>query len=136
MGAKMGSSFNFRVAKGVRVRVSSKGVRTSIGSRGARVHIGGGRGPAFSTSAGPFTYYTSLGGARSSASRSHATAKASYRQALAHADKAEQARVLADAFNAILDLHNHDFPPASKPVAPAPLRSTRMPSARATRWRH
>jgi hypothetical protein len=55
--------FSFKVAPGVRIRASSRGIRTSVGPRAARVHFGSGR-TAFSSGAGPVSFYTSLGGGR------------------------------------------------------------------------
>lgn len=109
--------FSFKVAPGVRVRASSRGVRASVGPRAARVHFGSG-GVGVSTGAGPVSLYSSLGGGRR-AGKSRASVAAQQRR-LAAADKAEQARELADAFQAILNLHRADFSPAQRPQAPAP----------------
>lgn len=120
--------FSIKLAPGVRVRASSRGIRTSLGPRAARVHIGGGRA-GFSTGVGPVGFYTSLGGGRRGGTSGPRTSPAvayqrqlaaQQRQAVA-AQRAEQARELADAFLRILNLHRAGFPPASPPVAPAPL---------------
>lgn len=112
--------FSVRIAPGVRVRASSRGVRTSIGPRAARVHVGGGR-TGFSTGVGPLTYYTSAGSSRRPSSRTGtATANRQLASAARAADKVEQARVLADALDAVLNVHREEFADASRPVAPPP----------------
>lgn len=50
----------FKVAPGVRIRLTGRGVRASIGPRVARVHIGAG-GPGVSTGAGAVSLYHRLG---------------------------------------------------------------------------
>lgn len=114
--------FSVKLAPGVRVRASSRGVRTSLGPRAARVHVGAGR-TGFSTGVGPVGYYTSVGGSRrrsgggtGAANRQLATAT----KAAATQEKAEEARRLADALTAVLDVHRADFPPAGRPIAPPP----------------
>jgi hypothetical protein len=114
--------FSVRLAPGVRVRASSRGVRTSLGPRVARVHVGGGR-TGFSTGVGPVTYYTRGGGGRrrtSSPRTGTATAQRQLAAANRAAEKADQARALLNALDAILNLHREEFPPAQRPVAPAP----------------
>ncbi len=116
----------FRVAPGVRVRLTSSGVRTSIGPRGARVHIGGGYRPGVSTGAGPFTLYHSIGSTRKrpSSAGAHRPAAASAAAAAANtprqtaSSKAEEAREMAAAFEAIEGLHRHPVDPVAAPVAP------------------
>ncbi|WP_442914464.1 DUF4236 domain-containing protein [Kribbella sp. NBC_01484] len=111
--------FSVKLAPGVRVRASSRGVRTSLGPRVARVHVGAGR-TGFSTGVGPVGFYTSAGRGRS---RSASTAAAN-RQLVAAvrqqvvADKAAEAKALADALVAITEIHRAEFPPAARPIAP------------------
>lgn len=115
--------FSIRLAPGVRIRASSRGVRTSLGPRVARVHVGGGR-TGFSTGVGPVTYYTSGSRARRRTSSSRRAGSATAQRQLAAAnraaEKAEHARALLNALDAILNLHREEFPPAQRPVAPAP----------------
>lgn len=108
------AGFSFRVAKGVRIRVSSRGVRTSVGPRAARVHFGSGR-TGVSTGAGPVGFYTSLGGGRRGSGRSSSVA--SYQRSMAQAGKATQARQLNDTFQHILNVHRAEFAPAQQPIA-------------------
>ena len=115
--------FSVKLAPGVRVRASSRGVRTSIGPRAARVHVGAGR-TGFSTGVGPVGYYTSAGGStrRSSGGGTAAANRqlvAAQRQAAAQ-DKAAEAQRLADALEKVLNVHRAEFPPAKRPLAPAP----------------
>lgn len=126
--------FSVRIAPGVRVRASSRGIRTSFGTRAARIHVGAGR-TGFSTGAGPFTYYTNVGGskrkrrsvARSRAASTPRTASASTAASrsttrttitLAQANKQQEASRLRDAFEAITTIHQETFAPAQKPLAP------------------
>ncbi|WP_277455419.1 DUF4236 domain-containing protein [Janibacter sp. DB-40] len=104
--------FYFRVAPGVRVRLTGRGVRTSLGPRAARVHVGAG-GPGVSTGAGPVSYYHGLGGSRPR--RRGSTGQRS--RSLAAATKAEQAEQIARAIDAVLELHRPHFPPAERPEA-------------------
>lgn len=104
--------FYFRVAPGVRVRLTGRGVRTSLGPRAARVHVGAG-GPGVSTGAGPVSYYHGIGGSRPR--RRGSTGQRS--RSLAAATKAEQAEQIARAIDAVLELHRPHFPPAERPEA-------------------
>ncbi|WP_338751889.1 DUF4236 domain-containing protein [Janibacter alittae] len=104
--------FYFRVAPGVRVRLTGRGVRTSIGPRAARLHVGAG-GPGVSTGAGPVSHYHGLHGSRSR--RRGSTGQRS--RSLAAATKAERAEQIAAAIDAILQLHRPRFPPAQPPLA-------------------
>lgn len=110
----------FRVAPGVRVRLTSSGVRTSIGPRSARVHIGGGYRPGVSTGAEPFTLYHSIGGSRKrpSAAGSHRPVAASGSPRPSGSAKAAEAGESAAAFDAIANLHRHPVDPVAPPVAP------------------
>jgi hypothetical protein len=114
--------FSIRLAPGVRVRASSRGIRTSVGPRAARIHVGGGR-TGFSTGVGPVGYYTSVGGSRrrsrSSTGSVNRQLAASARQQAA-VDKAGQAQQLAEALQAITEIHREEFPLATRPVAPPP----------------
>ena len=112
--------FSFKVAPGVRIRASSRGVRTSVGSRSARVSFGAGR-TSISSGVGPVSFSTSLGRSRAgSRSGGRQPSIASYQRQLAAAQKAEEAQSLAAAFQEILDVHRAEFPPAVRPIAPAP----------------
>ena len=113
--------FYFRVAPGVRVRLTGRGVRTSLGPRAARVHVGAG-GTGVSTGAGPVSYYHGLGGPRRSrpSSTGHGPSSTGQRsRSLAAATKAERAEAIAGAIEEILALHREDFAPAQHPVAAA-----------------
>ena len=115
--------FSVKVAPGVRVRASSRGVRTSLGPRVARVHVGGGR-TGVSTGVGPISYYSSSGRGRPGSSSSQRRGSASAQRQLAAAsraaEKADQARALLSALDAIKHLHRAEFSPAQPPVAPTP----------------
>jgi hypothetical protein len=131
------------MAPGVRVRASSRGVRTSIGPRAARVHFGSGRN-GVSTGAGPVTYYTGLGGSTRRSSRAAtptgtATANRQLAAASRALEKAEEAQRLAEALQAILNVHRGEFGAAQRPVAPEPpgvdvavIRQAHMKRAKAT----
>lgn len=117
----------FKLAPGVRVRVTSHGVRTSVGPRAARVHVGGGYRAGVSTGAGPVTLYHSVGGTRRrrprTASSGHgrsgsAASVAAYHRQAAAASKSSQAQELAAAIEALQSLHRHPVEPVSPPVAP------------------
>ncbi len=117
----------FKLAPGVRVRVTTRGVRTSLGPRAARVHVGGGYRPGVSTGAGPVTLYQSVGGSRrrrSPGGSGHggragasATVAARQRQAAAAARSSEAER-LAAAIASLQSLHRDPVEPVSHPVAP------------------
>ena len=109
--------FSVKLAPGVRVRASSRGVRTSIGPRAARMHVGSGR-TGVSTGVGPVSLYSGVGG---SSRRRTGTASVNRQLAAARAaDKAQQAIHLADALEAITNLHRERFAQARPPVAPKP----------------
>jgi hypothetical protein len=111
--------FSFKVAPGVRIRVSSKGVRTSPGPRSGQVRAGGG-GNGSPAATGPGALYTSMDAARRSSpdESNHSSVATTQRQVRA-AEKAQQAQELAYAFNTIMNLHRESYPPAQSPVAPA-----------------
>lgn len=120
---------------GVRIRVSKRGLRASVGPRIARVHFGGGRS-GISSGLGPLGIYTSLRsnrkshrrrskpqrrsspGSASIAARQRAMAQAK-RQAEREA-RDEQIRSLSQALVALISLHEQEFPPAMRPIAPPP----------------
>jgi len=125
--------FSIKLAPGVRVRASSRGLRTSVGPRAARIHVGAGR-TGFSTGIGPVGFYTSAGSGRRSGGggRSTTSAQVAYQrqlaaqqQAAAQGEKAALAQQLADAFLRILALHQVEFPPAQRPLAPEPAAPDR-----------
>lgn len=120
----------FRVAPGVRVRVSSRGVRTSLGPRAARLHVGGGYRPGVSTGAGPVTLYHGIGGSKRrrprTASTSHGAPQATpatYHRQAQVAAKAGQAQQIQAALVEIGNLHRHAPTKVTEPVAgpPAPV---------------
>jgi hypothetical protein len=119
--------FSIRLAPGLRISASSRGLRTSIGPRSARLHLGAGA-PGFSTGAGPVSFYTSLGAGRG---RRRPSATAYQRQLAAQAtltanlERVQHARMLAESFQRLLNLHRVDFPPARPPFAPAPAQPDR-----------
>jgi hypothetical protein len=117
----------FKLAPGVRVRVTTRGVRASLGPRAARVHVGGGYRPGLSTGAGPVTLYHSVGRTRHSqphpARRSSASipsAAGSRRSTVGQAAPARAAETAGavDSVRAIESLHRHSPPPVQPPVAP------------------
>ncbi|SCF19951.1 hypothetical protein GA0074696_3373 [Micromonospora purpureochromogenes] len=123
--------FSIKLAPGVRIRASSRGIRTSLGPRAARVHVGAG-GAGFSSAVGPVGFYTSLGGGRGGSRSGRRPSAAAYQRQVAiqqrqavQAQRAEEARHLAQAFLRILDLHRVDFPVATRPVAPQPAAPDR-----------
>ena len=137
--------FSVKLAPGVRVGVSSHGVRAGIGPRIARVHVGTGR-TGFSSGLGPFSVYGAVGGkgrrksshtsgGRGSGRPSGAALErqaAAARRAQAEADKAREAQRLAAIFQEIISLHQHDFPPVERLVAPMP----QLPDPNAVREWH
>ena len=122
--------FSVKLAPGVRVRASSHGVRVGVGPRIARVHVGTSGRTGFSSGVGPFSVYTSVGGQkrRSGQARSNRTSQAALqrqaaaaRRAQAEADKAREARRLAEVFHEIQDVHKQEFPPVQRPLAQPPV---------------
>jgi hypothetical protein len=133
--------FSVKLAPGVRVRASSRGVRVGVGPRIARVHVGTSGRTGFSSGAGPFSVYTSVGGhkRRPSQTRSKGPSQAALqrqaaaaRRAQAEADKAREARRLAEILHEIQDVHKQEFPPLQRPAAPPPV----MPDPGQVRARH
>lgn len=121
----MGFGMSFKLAPGVRIRVSNRGVRTSVGPRAARVHIGGGR-TGISSGVGPFTFYNSLGSTtppRTAPLPGGGSTRANLaelqRQAAA-ADRDEAIRSVMALERSLLTLHLHEFAPATRPVLPSP----------------
>lgn len=130
--------FYFRLAPGVRLRVTSRGVRTSVGPRLARLHFGAG-GTGISTGAGPVSYYAGFSHRRPSATLGRGSAglvTAASGPNAGEAKRAEAARLDAD-FRSILTLNEVTFPPARRPMAPPPfpadydkLRTARLVEAK------
>lgn len=117
----MGLGFSFKVAPGVRVRVSSRGIRTSVGPRAARAHVGAGR-PGVSTGAGPVSLFADLDGPTRRSS-TPPPEKTSARQLAAQeraAEKEQEAARLSTAIAALRSLHQADFLEAERPVAAPP----------------
>lgn len=115
--------FGFRLAPGVRLRVSSRGVSAGLGPRIARVHVGT-RGVGVSSGLGPISGYTSLtsgrGGTYSTGSGWTQTAE---RQAQREERRRAKEQVLAaarDDVERIDNLHRVHFPPAARYTVPAP----------------
>ena len=92
--------------------MSSRGVRAGVGPRVARVHVGGGYRAGFSTGAGPFTAYHSVGGRRRAPSR------AKRRRSARTAGSGNYRAQLQDDLKQILYLHRGSFPAVQAPVAP------------------
>jgi hypothetical protein len=85
------------------------------------VHVGGGR-TSLSTGVGPVSFYTSGGSRRrTSSSRGTSPSIATLQRQAAAAQKAEEAQRLAAIFSEILSVHQQEFPPAQRPVAPPPV---------------
>lgn len=129
----MGFGVGFRVADGMRFRVTRRGPRVSLGPRISRVHLGGGR-PAVSTGAGPVTLWHTLsgGGAPSRGGPSGANAKqAAWRRARHHLDR-------------LLHAHEAQWALATRPVVepPSPVeraavrRELRRAAVRDLPWWH
>lgn len=126
---------SLKVMPGVRIRVSKRGLRTSVGPRIARVHVGGGRA-GISSGVGPVGTYSSLGSSHrnhshrsqplrrsSPGSASIATQQRAMAQATRQAERdarEEQIRQLSHALVALISIHEQDFPPATRPIAPPP----------------
>ena len=100
--------FFFRVAPGVRLRFTSTGMRVGLGPRAARLHIGDG-GLGVSTGAGPFAYYHSLSGRGRGGSRGSGSAAM---------ERMQRAMAAAEAMAAIARLHQQEFVPIERPIAP------------------
>lgn len=126
-----GMGMYFKLAPGVRVRVTRHGVRTALGPRAARVHVGGGYRSGISTGAGPITLYHGVGGSKRRRSRSAGTASrssgpsratvAAYQRQAAAAAKSTEAAQIAAALLSLATLHREAFDPVTPPVAPDPV---------------
>lgn len=120
----MGFGMSFKLAPGVRVRVSSRGVRTSVGPRAARLHIGGGP-PRISSGVGPFSFSDTVGPvgrSRTAPSPSPAPARpslAELRQAAA-AEREQEIRSVIALERSLLTLHLQEFTPTTRPLLPPP----------------
>jgi hypothetical protein len=112
--------FSFKVAPGVRIRASNRGLRASVGPRVARVHVGAGR-TSVSSGLGPVSLYHTVGKGRGRQSSGPTrTSIAAYERQLRQAAKLQQASELADAFQAIMNVHREEFSAVTPPVAPPP----------------
>jgi hypothetical protein len=114
--------FGIRVMPGVRVSASSRGVRAGIGPRAARVHVGSGR-TGISTGFGPVTAYTSLGGSRRRSSGARAPSMAGYERQVRAGERQAEFEYWLNLNRSMVALgqaHREEFPPAQRPVAPAP----------------
>ena len=113
--------FYFRVAPGLKLRVTRGGLRIGVGPRAARLHLGAG-GTGVSTGAGPWTYYQPL---RTGQSRNGGTRRASSGFPTAADQKRAEAESISTELTRLLDLHREEFPaaapPVVAPVAPTPL---------------
>lgn len=120
----MGLGVGFRVAPGVRLRVSTRGPRLSVGPRLARVHVGGGR-TAVSSGAGSLTTWTTLSGGgrrpgQSSRDLSPPTTSGTNTQKLA--EWLEVKRRHTD----LVDAHLTHFELARRPETPMPQPPHRL----------
>lgn len=112
--------FSFKVAPGVRIRASNRGLRASVGPRAARVHVGGGR-TSVSSGLGPVSLYHTVGrGKGRQSSGPTRTSIAAHERQLRQAERLHQAAELAEAFQAIMNVHRGEFPDVTPPVAPPP----------------
>lgn len=114
--------FGVRIAPGVRISASSRGIRAGIGPRAARIHVGAGR-TGFSSGVGPFTYYTSVGGSRRATRGGQSGGRASLTALERQERTAKRAQEIAEVRRieqALVTLHLEHFPPAARPVLPAP----------------
>lgn len=122
----MGFGMSFKLAPGVRIRVSNRGVRTSVGPRAARLHVGGGR-TGISSGVGPFTAYSALGStarpraAPQAGGPTRASLAELQRQAAA-AEREEAIRSVMALERSLLTLHLQEFTPVARPVLPPPPR--------------
>jgi len=121
----MGFGMSFKLAPGVRIRVSSRGVRTGVGPRAARIHIGGGP-TRISSGVGPFSFSDTVGPAgrsRTAPSPSPAPARPSLaelqRQAAA-AEREQEIRSVIALEWSLLTLHLQEFTPPRRPLLPPP----------------
>jgi hypothetical protein len=127
LGYRLVMGFYFKVAPGVRLKVSSRGVRAGIGPRVARVHVGSGR-PGVSTGFGPAGIYAPLSGRRRPTKRRTAsrtptrTSVAAQQRQLAKAQKAQDARAILQVFVDLAALHRATFPSA-KPLDPPSIKA-------------
>jgi hypothetical protein len=112
--------FYFKIAPGVKVRATRRGLRASVGPRAARVHFGAG-GTGVSTGAGPVSLYHAVGSGRGrqGSNGPSRTSIAAQERRMRQAEKLQDAREMAAAFERILDLHREDFAAATAPVAPS-----------------
>ena len=118
--------FYFKVAPGVRLKVSSRGVRAGVGPRVARIPVGNDR-PGISTGIGPTGIYAPLTGSRrptkrrTPAQRPTKTSAAAQQRQLVRAQKAQDAKAVVQVFVDLASLHRATFPPA-RPSEPPPVQ--------------
>jgi len=121
----VGFGMSFKLAPGVRIRVSNRGVRTSVGPRAARLHVGGGRA-GISSGVGPVTVYNTLGSTarpRTAPPRKGGptgTSLAELHRQAAAAEREEAIRSVMTLERSLLTQHLQEFPPAARPVVPSP----------------
>jgi hypothetical protein len=128
----MGLGFSFKVMPGVRLRASTRGIGASFGPRVARVRVSN-RGVGFSTGVGPVSVWTGGSSRRRSAARPSAAA---YQRQLVAAQKQQQIQAVTKALAALLTLHQAQFPPAARPVAPPPALPDAATVRRTRRKQH
>ncbi len=110
----MALGVGFRVAKGVRLRVTPRGPRLSLGPRIARVHVGGGR-TAVSSGHGPVTVWSTLSGGGRRTSAAGGSSVVPRGEAKQRAWDAARERL-----GTLLTAHEEVFELAHRPVVPAP----------------
>ncbi|CAM3845406.1 DUF4236 domain-containing protein [Mycobacterium frederiksbergense] len=117
----MGFGMSFKLAPGVRIRVSSRGVRTSIGTRAARIHVGGGR-TRISSGIGPVTMSNTLesGQPRQPPRPRRRADLADLARHSADIQRDEAIRSVLALEHDLLTLHLQDFPVATRPQLPTP----------------
>lgn len=106
----MGFGAGFRVARGLRFRVTRRGPRVSLGPRISRIHLGGGT-PAVSTGAGPITLWHTLSGGGSTSGDRAPTGSSkedAWQQARSHLDR-------------LLHVHEDRWQLAKRPVVEPPV---------------
>ena len=118
--------FGFRVAPGVRLKVSSRGVSAGIGPRIARAHIGT-SGVGISSGVGPFSTSSWVGGGhggRGSYGGQDDWTESAQLQAEREARRlAKDQAILAaiDEIDRVRSIHRAAFDPASRPIIPEPV---------------
>lgn len=125
--------FGFRVAPGVRIRMSSRGVSAGLGPRVARVHVGSRGGIGLSSGVGPFSTYSSLSSGRSSGSRRSrsggyggptASSIAAQERAQRKLERLQEIQEVANENLRLAVLAAESFAPITKPTASPPPLTT------------